>query len=748
MAQQGSATTPTASAVTTTTAAPRAAFVPGKYDLPLLSNDSDNYELWSKALTLTLNSCRLWDIVNSTETAPDTTTHPDDFAEWCLKDQEAQLSILLALKQVGQRCMHSTKTSSKSWNILLDWYSGGGDRRTMSLLEKVYNAKLTDTKSLQSQLDAIMFLAQQLAITGYPIDDRVLGCILAFHLPDSYATLCTVLTTQRTSSVTSKWVTDQILAEEHHHISKTGGNATAYYAKAKKGKPSEGNMSNITCSYCKKLGHKKADCQKHKKDKEDREAAKANGISASASTSNTTSNTSKSSGSGSNSNSGMSAKIAVASSSSADDTVCLFCALAIPRPAPAPTPAPPPVPAVERLHITHELVLQAQAEHGCGDLTNGWIINSSASQNMFAHCDWFQYSPLSSPINVVLSDNSSMQATGVSRISVHMSANSVSLPAVLQDVLHMPELHSNLLSVSQFARHSSEICFVGEGCSILDQCKQVVCNSDLWGNLYVMCIQTISMAETARLTVLNSFPAEGEGLPETALLAESPASRASIDTWHRHLGHLNTDDVLHMVRKGMVKGMEITRGSSPSTICEPCLKGKQARAKICKETETHADAVLGRVFSDVCGKLPTRSHQGNIYFTTWIDNKSRKVFIIRMRKKLEVTKHFKAFVARTELETGQSLKVLRSDGGGKYTAGEMQRFLQDKGIKHEMTTANTPQHNGVAECMNRTLVERVQTMLIDADLPESYWEYALQYTVLLHNISPSCSLDQATPEEA
>jgi hypothetical protein len=119
-----------------------------------------------------------------------------------------------------------------------------------------------------------------------------------------------------------------------------------------------------------------------------------------------------------------------------------------------------------------------------------------------------------------------------------------------------------------------------------------------------------------------------------------------------------------------------------------------------------------------------------------------------MHEKSEVTKHFKVFVARTELETGHSLKVLHLDGGGEYTTGEMQQFIKDKGIKHEMMTADTPQHNGVAEHMNRTLIEQVQTMLIDAALPESYWEYALHYTALLHNISPLCSLNQATPEEA
>jgi len=92
-----------------------------------------------------------------------------------------------------------------------------------------------------------------------------------------------------------------------------------------------------------------------------------------------------------------------------------------------------------------------------------------------------------------------------------------------------------------------------------------------------------------------------------------------------------------------------------------------------------------------------------------------------MKEKSEVARHLRAFVACVELETGHRLKVLRSDGGGEYIAREVQSFLKDKGVKHEMTMADTPQHNGVAERMNRTLVERVRTMLIDAELPDGYW---------------------------
>ena len=194
--------------------------------------------------------------------------------------------------------------------------------------------------------------------------------------------------------------------------------------------------------------------------------------------------------------------------------------------------------------------------------------------------------------------------------------------------------------------------------------------------------------------------------------------------------------------------MEINGKAALSTPCEPCLKGKQTHAEIHKTTDTHANTVLGRVFSDVCGKLATRSHHGFEYFMTITDDKSHKVFVTGLHQKSKVVRHLKVFIARAELETGQRLKVLRSDGGGEYTGRELGKYLEEKGIQHEITTPDTPQHNGVAERMNRTLLDNVQAMLLDANLPESYWHDALEYAAHLHNVIPTQALGDVTPEKA
>jgi transposase InsO family protein len=75
--------------------------------------------------------------------------------------------------------------------------------------------------------------------------------------------------------------------------------------------------------------------------------------------------------------------------------------------------------------------------------------------------------------------------------------------------------------------------------------------------------------------------------------------------------------------------------------------------------------------------------------------------------------------------------VFRTDGEGEYMSKHFESYLKTKGIHHEITMLNTSQHNGMAERLNQTLMEKVRAMLSDAKLPESYWFDALEYAVIL-----------------
>ena len=73
-----------------------------------------------------------------------------------------------------------------------------------------------------------------------------------------------------------------------------------------------------------------------------------------------------------------------------------------------------------------------------------------------------------------------------------------------------------------------------------------------------------------------------------------------------------------------------------------------------------------------------------------------------------------------ETETGLKVKYLRSDNGGKYIDGEFSEYCATQGIRMEKIIPGTPQQNGVAERMKRTLNERARSMRLHTRLPKTF----------------------------
>ena len=100
-----------------------------------------------------------------------------------------------------------------------------------------------------------------------------------------------------------------------------------------------------------------------------------------------------------------------------------------------------------------------------------------------------------------------------------------------------------------------------------------------------------------------------------------------------------------------------------------------------------------------------------------------------------------------EKETGCKLLIFRTDNGGEFLSKEWKKFLKDRGIRHETTSPDTPEQNGDAERQNRSIFDRVRTVLIDAGLPLFLWAEATNYIVYTKNRNSAHALTNTTPYE-
>lgn len=81
-------------------------------------------------------------------------------------------------------------------------------------------------------------------------------------------------------------------------------------------------------------------------------------------------------------------------------------------------------------------------------------------------------------------------------------------------------------------------------------------------------------------------------------------------------------------------------------------------------------------------------------------------------------------------------------------SNEFNTFLEIHGICFQMEPPHTPQHNGVVERRNHTIMEMMRCMIDDAGLTKTYWKKATKMIVYLLNRVPTTSLDGVTPWEA
>ncbi|GJX31473.1 integrase, catalytic region, zinc finger, CCHC-type containing protein [Tanacetum coccineum] len=92
-----------------------------------------------------------------------------------------------------------------------------------------------------------------------------------------------------------------------------------------------------------------------------------------------------------------------------------------------------------------------------------------------------------------------------------------------------------------------------------------------------------------------------------------------------------------------------------------------------------------------------------------------------------------------------SLQQFETDKGRKFLNKTLHAYFAKEGIRHETSTAQTPEQNGVVERRNRTLVEAARTMLSAAKVPLFFWAEAIATACFTQNRSLIIPRHKKTP---
>ncbi|KAK9185556.1 hypothetical protein WN943_025912 [Citrus x changshan-huyou] len=321
-----------------------------------------------------------------------------------------------------------------------------------------------------------------------------------------------------------------------------------------------------------------------------------------------------------------------------------------------------------------------------------WVLDSGCSFHLCPDKSLFHtYKPVDGG-RVLMGNNNVCKIVGVGSVKIEMFDGSVQ---TLSDVRHAPRLKRNLISLGMLDGMGYSFKSENSGLKIMKGTEMVMKGVKKNG-LYVL---------------------EGSSVPGS--VAMPVVSDVNITMlWHLRLGHMSIRGMQELSKQGLLCGDNIDE----LDFCENCIFGKAHRSKFTKGIHVSKQP-LDYVHADLWGPAQVPSLSGGRYFMSVIDDYSRKVWIHILKTKDQALEKFKIWKTLVETQSGF------------------------KGVMRHKTVRFTPQQNGLAERMNRTLIDKTRCLLINSKLPRNLWAEAVSTASYLVNKSPSSAIGFKTPEE-
>nr|GEZ21714.1 retrovirus-related Pol polyprotein from transposon TNT 1-94 [Tanacetum cinerariifolium] len=216
--------------------------------------------------------------------------------------------------------------------------------------------------------------------------------------------------------------------------------------------------------------------------------------------------------------------------------------------------------------------------------------------------------------------------------------------------------------------------------------------------------------------------------------------------WHQRLSHLNFDTINDLARNDLVAGLPKFKYHKEH-LCPSCEKGKSKRASHPLKLVPNSRQRLHLLHMDLCGPMRIASINGKRYVLVIVDDFSRYTWVHFLRSKDKASAVIITFLKRITVLFQSSVIIIRTDNIIEFKNQVLKEYFDSVGISHQMSSARTPQQNGVVERRNRTLVEAARIMLIFSHAPFFLWAEAIATACFTQNRSIIHRRFKKTPYE-
>jgi transposase InsO family protein len=618
-------------------------------------------------------------------------------ARWAKEESAIRQVLGSTLPDTAFNRIKTTANVHDAWEILKRVFEERSKALVADLIRKFRNKRCNEDESVRSHFESLANLREQLAAIGKAVTDEDYTDTLLASLPHSYdSSISSISASARLGSkVLTAEIFEQFMIDESerrrvkNEHTEARDEALAADIGSGKGKDRRKDKRKVECYNCHKTGHYKSECWAKGGGKEGQGPRRGKGAKEDAN--------------------------AAPAEEEQDQPEAWAAMEEIPALAEASGPEAAEAVTAAAGHPT------ARADRGQPKPTTE-LYDSGASRHMSPFGERFTNYRTIPPRPITAADKRIFYAVGTGDLRIEVPNGESFTPIVLKDVLHAPDMGVTIVSINRITKAGYTVFFDHECCRIRDE---------------------------KRKKHIGNIPVSITGLykVERVYAAATKAERVDLATLHKRLAHIAPHSIRQMISSGALEGVELT-DDAPMPTCQTCEQAKATRKQIRKEREAPlADAVGAEIHSDLWGPSPIPSLGGRRYYVTFTDDYSRHTSLTVLRTKGETLEAYKAYAAWMYTQHGVRVKRLRSDRGGEYTGNEFSKFLAEQGTERRLTTHDTPQHNGVAESLNRRLMERVRACIIQSELPKALWAEAANFVIWVKNRTTTKVLGNVTPQE-
>lgn len=320
----------------------------------------------------------------------------------------------------------------------------------------------------------------------------------------------------------------------------------------------------------------------------------------------------------------------------------------------------------------------------------------------------------------------------------------------LQNVLYVPDLHVNLVSLSKALTAGFRLSDTKRGLRLRNSAGSL--DANLTDDLFVLdCTFADESSAQTSTTAAHTTKADPPAHASTSKAAQTtkadppaPASTTAqlsqAQLFHRRMGHKGMSTLANMSAKSAVTGLPPAQhfrdALKSNSVCPPCAEGKATRQPF-PSAAKKSTAPLEKLHVDIATGMPL-SKSGLRNFVAIVDDFTGYKIVGAIHAKSDAPDFIKDTVRMLEARYAKfkyKVQQLRSDKDSVFMSHDFKRWMKDNAISFEPTSGYSPAENGHAERALRTLGETFQAMLSDAGVDRSMWAECLMHAVYLTNIS-------------